>query len=70
MDVIQSEIKLTVLTVDCVRERKGGFVCVCVCVCVCVDVRERERERAREMLMLYAHIHSSCHTFLTSFPVR
>ena len=58
MDVIQSEIKLTVLTVDCVWERKGGVVCGC------------ERERAREMLMLYAHIHSSCHTFLTFFPVK
>jgi hypothetical protein len=58
MDVIQIEIKLTVLTVDC--------VCVCVCVCMCV----REREREREMLMLYAHMHSSCHTFLTFFPVK
>jgi len=30
MDMIQSEIKLTLLTVDCVRERKRGFVCVWV----------------------------------------
>lgn len=72
MDVIQSEIKLSIMTV-CERVRGvGGRERVCVCV-----GREREREcvclcggREREMLMLYAHIHSSCHAFLTFFPIK